>query len=227
MLGVGARQRRRSVGVNGTEHVVVREEVVKAEVLDRFPDPPNRGGIASKLVLRIRDADLHALSLSAADAFPQTVAARSEGVEPPKCVLCCGRSFFLLWLEQCALQAGTHPDWRTYFDRMLALVTAQRCVLVATINTRLHGEAATPIVANDINRALIAAVCRIQTSTSSTGTPPCRRTNRRCSRRAHLRRSSAPLVYQCREVTSAHCAARCSSWRTPRGRVSGIRRVRR
>ena len=59
VLGVGARQRRRSIGVNGTEHVVVGEEVVEAQVLDRSPDPPNRGRISSKLGLRVDDADLH------------------------------------------------------------------------------------------------------------------------------------------------------------------------
>ena len=61
VLGVGARQRRRSIGVNGTEHVVVGEQVVEAQVLDRSPDPPNRGRIPSKLVLRVDDADLHGL----------------------------------------------------------------------------------------------------------------------------------------------------------------------
>jgi hypothetical protein len=58
-LGVGTRQLRRSIGVHGTEHVVIREEMVKTQVLDSSPNPPNRGRIASKLVLRIDDADLH------------------------------------------------------------------------------------------------------------------------------------------------------------------------
>ena len=59
VLGVGPSQRRRPIGMNGTEHVVVGEEVVKAQVLDRFPNPPNSGRVSSKLVLRVDDADLH------------------------------------------------------------------------------------------------------------------------------------------------------------------------
>jgi hypothetical protein len=60
-LGVGAGERRRSIGVNGTEHVVVGEEVVKAQVLDRSPNPPNSARISSQLGLRIDDADLQPL----------------------------------------------------------------------------------------------------------------------------------------------------------------------
>jgi lysophospholipase L1-like esterase len=56
-----------------------------------------------------------------------------------------------------ALQARTHPDWRRGFDRMLALVAPQRCVLITTINTRLPGRAGTRTVANDINAALLTA----------------------------------------------------------------------
>jgi hypothetical protein len=59
VLGIGARQRARAIGVHGTEHVVVGEEVVKAELLDRSPDPPNRVRISSKLSLRVHDTDLH------------------------------------------------------------------------------------------------------------------------------------------------------------------------
>jgi hypothetical protein len=46
----GARERRLSIGVNGSEHVIVGEEVVKAQVLDRSPDPSNSVRISSKLV---------------------------------------------------------------------------------------------------------------------------------------------------------------------------------
>ena len=49
VLGVGAAELRRSIGVNGTEHVVVGEEVVKAQVLDRSPKPPNSARISAKL----------------------------------------------------------------------------------------------------------------------------------------------------------------------------------
>jgi hypothetical protein len=58
-LGVRAGERRRSIGVNGTEHVVVGQEMVKAEVLDRSANPPNSARISSQLDLRIDDADLH------------------------------------------------------------------------------------------------------------------------------------------------------------------------
>ncbi|MCU1467769.1 MAG: putative acyltransferase [Actinomycetia bacterium] len=53
-----------------------------------------------------------------------------------------------------ALQARTHPDWRTGVDRMLALLTPGRCVLLTTINVRLPGPGSTSIVANNINTAL-------------------------------------------------------------------------
>ena len=46
VLGVGAGQRRRSIGVDRTEHVVEGEEVGKAQVLDRPSDPANRGRVA-------------------------------------------------------------------------------------------------------------------------------------------------------------------------------------
>jgi len=59
VLGVGARQRRCSIGVNCTEYVVVGEEVVEAQVFDGFPDPPNSSWIAAKLGLRVNDADIH------------------------------------------------------------------------------------------------------------------------------------------------------------------------
>jgi hypothetical protein len=57
----GAHERRRSIGVNGPEHVIVGEEVVKAQVLDRSPNPSNSARISSKLVQRGDDADLHGL----------------------------------------------------------------------------------------------------------------------------------------------------------------------
>jgi hypothetical protein len=47
------------MGVDGAEHVVVSEKVVKAQVLDRSPNSPNSARISSKLVLRVDDADLH------------------------------------------------------------------------------------------------------------------------------------------------------------------------
>jgi Luciferase-like monooxygenase len=59
MLGIRARQRERSIGVHGAEHMLIGEEVIKAEILDRFPDAANRVGISSKLGLRVDDTDLH------------------------------------------------------------------------------------------------------------------------------------------------------------------------
>ena len=51
MLGVWAHEWRRSTGMNGSQHVVVGQEVVKAQVLGCSPESPNSGGISSKLVL--------------------------------------------------------------------------------------------------------------------------------------------------------------------------------
>ena len=59
VLGVRARQLRCSVGVNRPEHVVIREQVVEAQIFDRSSNSPNRGRIAAKLVLRIDNTDLH------------------------------------------------------------------------------------------------------------------------------------------------------------------------
>jgi hypothetical protein len=71
VLGVRSRQRTGSIGMNGTEHVVVGEEVVKTQVLDRSPNSPNRGRIAPKFVLREDDADLHGLqSATGSSAIP-------------------------------------------------------------------------------------------------------------------------------------------------------------
>ncbi len=64
VLGVGAGQRGRPIGVHGAEHVVVGEEVVKAQVLDRLADPPDSARISAELDLRVDDADLHAPQLS-------------------------------------------------------------------------------------------------------------------------------------------------------------------
>ncbi len=56
---VGDELTRRDQGwPSGTEHVVVGEEVVEAQVLDRSPNPPDSGRISSKLVLWVDQADL-------------------------------------------------------------------------------------------------------------------------------------------------------------------------
>src|SRR4051794_3238599 len=61
-LGVRTRERRCSIGVYGSEYVVVGEEMVIAQVFDCCPKSTNRVGIASKLDLRVDDADAHAPS---------------------------------------------------------------------------------------------------------------------------------------------------------------------
>ena len=63
VLGIGARELGCSIGVNGAEHVVVREEVVKAELLDREPEASHSTRVSSKLDLRVYSADLHELRL--------------------------------------------------------------------------------------------------------------------------------------------------------------------
>src|SRR5579863_1190951 len=49
--------------MNGTQYMVVSDEVVKTEVLDSSPNSANRGRISAKFVLRVHDAYLHGLSL--------------------------------------------------------------------------------------------------------------------------------------------------------------------
>jgi hypothetical protein len=58
-LGVWARQSRRPVGVNGTQHVVVGKKVVKAQVFNSSADPAHRTGVASKFGLWVNNAYLH------------------------------------------------------------------------------------------------------------------------------------------------------------------------
>ena len=50
--------------MDGTKYVVVGEEMVESEKLDGPRKPPNRVGIASKLVLRVHGANAHGFSLS-------------------------------------------------------------------------------------------------------------------------------------------------------------------
>jgi len=63
VLRVWARQWGRSTGVDSTQHVVVGEKVVIAQVLDGSPDPRNGRRISPKLVLRVDNPDLHKPSL--------------------------------------------------------------------------------------------------------------------------------------------------------------------
>lgn len=56
-----------------------------------------------------------------------------------------------------ALQAQTHPDWRSGFERMIAILTPVRCVVLTTISSLVHDSVAAPAVASDINDAIVAA----------------------------------------------------------------------
>jgi hypothetical protein len=47
--------------MNGTQHVFVGKKVIKAQVLDRSGKSTDCGGITVKLVLGVRDANLHEL----------------------------------------------------------------------------------------------------------------------------------------------------------------------
>jgi hypothetical protein len=62
-FGVGTDQRRVPVVVHRTEHVVIGEQVIEAEVLGRLADAPHGLGITAELDLRIDDTDLHRLTL--------------------------------------------------------------------------------------------------------------------------------------------------------------------
>jgi lysophospholipase L1-like esterase len=56
------------------------------------------------------------------------------------------------------LQARLHPDWRTGFNAMIALVASTPCVVLTTISTlATTSAAAVPSVATDINAAIIGA----------------------------------------------------------------------
>jgi succinate dehydrogenase hydrophobic anchor subunit len=57
-----------------------------------------------------------------------------------------------------ALQVQTHPDWRTGFARMIAIITPARCVVLTTISTLVHDSNVAPAVASEINDAIVAAV---------------------------------------------------------------------
>ena len=58
-LVVRARQLRRSISVNGTQHVVVGEKMVEPQIFDRSPKSANSARVTSKLGLRVDDPDLH------------------------------------------------------------------------------------------------------------------------------------------------------------------------
>jgi len=59
VLGVGARQWRRPIGMNGTQHMFVGKKMIKAQVLGCSGKSTNCGGVSMKLDLGVRDANLH------------------------------------------------------------------------------------------------------------------------------------------------------------------------
>jgi hypothetical protein len=64
VLGIRAGQLTRSIGVYGTEHMVVGEQVIKAQFLNRPPDLRNGSRISAKLGLGVNNANLHRIQPS-------------------------------------------------------------------------------------------------------------------------------------------------------------------
>ena len=60
-LGVRAGQPWRPAGVHGAEHMVIGQQMVEAQLLDRPAKPPNGRRVTTKLDLRIHDTDLHTM----------------------------------------------------------------------------------------------------------------------------------------------------------------------
>ena len=58
-LGVRTGQPWRPAGVHGAEHMVIGEQVVEAQLLDRPAKPPDSRRVSTKLDLRIHHTDLH------------------------------------------------------------------------------------------------------------------------------------------------------------------------
>ena len=63
VLGVGAGEIACSIGVDSAEHMVIGQEVVKAEVLHGSPNSSNRDRVSSKFGLWVDNADLHGASV--------------------------------------------------------------------------------------------------------------------------------------------------------------------
>ena len=131
VLGVGPVSGVVAIGVNGAEHVVVGEQVVEAELLDRSPDPPDRDRIASELDLRVDDADLQ----GAARRLPQGLhrASSSHGC---RCLRGSAMSPFRVpWAFMPAMPgsrlAGSLRLCRQFPGLALAEALASRCEIVA------------------------------------------------------------------------------------------------
>jgi hypothetical protein len=56
-----------------------------------------------------------------------------------------------------ALQARTHPDWRSGFRQMIAALSPAQCVLLTTINTLIDTRSGPSPVASEINGAIATA----------------------------------------------------------------------
>jgi hypothetical protein len=63
VLGVRAREVAGSIGVDSAEHMVIGQEVVKAEVLHCSPNSSNSDRVSSKFGLWVDNADLHGASV--------------------------------------------------------------------------------------------------------------------------------------------------------------------
>jgi hypothetical protein len=83
MLGIGARERRRSIGVNRPEYVFVGEEMSEVQVLNCSPEIADSGGISSKFDLGVGDADIHEAQpfTSASPPHPAEAQAKEALVE--------------------------------------------------------------------------------------------------------------------------------------------------
>ena len=60
MVRVGTPQRRIPIFVHGTDHVVIGQQVVKAQVFGGPADPPHSVGISTRLCLWVHNSQLHA-----------------------------------------------------------------------------------------------------------------------------------------------------------------------
>jgi hypothetical protein len=69
--------------MNGTEHVVVGEEEVKAQVLHCSPNSANRGRISPKFVLRVDHADLHGLQSATGSGYHPVTNGRERISQEP------------------------------------------------------------------------------------------------------------------------------------------------
>jgi hypothetical protein len=82
VLGLGAGEQGRPAGVNSSEHVVIGEEMIKAQVLGSSPDPPDSARVPAELGLRVDDTDLQGARRRLLQGLPRAFSQSS----------CCRRS---------------------------------------------------------------------------------------------------------------------------------------